>query len=284
MLLQPDRFDDLLRVLHIGDDFVINGDARQLIDLTCFFKRYRVIYADPPWKYADQRKVRKDGKAPTRGIGACHHYNLMTLDDIKDIPVHELTNDRCHLYLWATMPLLPQALDVMRAWRFSYATIAYAWIKLNPAMIMRPFDKLFLMLTELGLLKFLTKLCCKGPGFYTQSNIELVLLGVKQRLNKNDAMRLVRTRPFYHDKGIKDTQIVLWPRMSTHSKKPILVADSIARMYSTAVPRLEMFSRAYRNGWDHFGNELLTKDHNLLEYGDVVTLQDWEKETWQIVR
>jgi len=102
---------------------VILGDARQM-DLAQF-QRYQIIVADPPWWYADQRKVRKDGKTPTRGIGACHHYGQMTTDEICAMPVADLAADRCHLYLWATCPLLPDALRVMQAWQFEWATVAF---------------------------------------------------------------------------------------------------------------------------------------------------------------
>ena len=154
------------RILKVGDDFVINGDARNLDSLLSYFQRYQIIYADPPWKYADQRKERKDGSGPTRGIGACHHYGLLSMDDIRAIPVDRLAADRCHLYMWATMPLLPDALSVMKSWHFGYATVAYCWVKLNT--------------------------------------------------------------------------------------------------------KLELFSRAYNGGWDHFGNELIDANHNLLEYGNVI--------------
>ena len=90
---------------------VIIGDARDM-DLSQF-KRYGVIVADPPWLYPDQKKIRKDTKQPTRGIGACHHYNLMKLDEICTMPVAELTAEKCLLFLWATAPKLLEALAVM---------------------------------------------------------------------------------------------------------------------------------------------------------------------------
>ncbi len=272
-----DKLDNF-RVLKFGDDSVIDGDARNLDANLEHFQRYKIIYADPPWKYSDQRKIRKDGRTPTRGIGACHHYGLMTMTDICAVPVYKLADDRCHLYMWATMPLLPDALSVMKAWRFSWATVAYVWVKLNTRMVTHKLDKLFAMLSSLGLIRFMSKLIFKGPGFYTMSNVELVLLGIKERPSKSNPLRFVRTRPLKHADGMKDSQVVVWPRSKQHSRKPSVFADSIVHMYPHAIPRLELFSRSYNAGWDHFGNELISQDGNLLEYGEKVG------ESWQAVR
>ena len=106
----------------------ITGDARRLDPAG--FDRYQIIVADPPWFYNEQKKTRKDGTS-TRGIGACYSYDMMTTDEICAMPVAELAAERCHLYLWATCPLLPDALPVMEAWNFTWATIAHVWIKMN---------------------------------------------------------------------------------------------------------------------------------------------------------
>ena len=221
---------------------------------------------DPPWKYADQRKERKDGAGPTRGIGACHHYDLMTMKDIADIPVNLLTADRCHLYVWMTMPLLDQALDMVRDWHFAWSTVAYCWVKLNPGMVEWNVARLLKMFGALGLLDFFAKMIAKGPGFYTMSNVELVGLFIKQRKNMTDSTKWVRTRPFKHRDGHKDMQVVAWPRLKPHSRKPDRVADSIADMYIER-PALEMFSRRYNPGWDHFGNELISDNGDMLTFG-----------------
>lgn len=84
-------------------------------------KKYDVIYADPPWRYND-RKCN----------GACeHHYDTMTLEEIKKLPIKELCEKDCVLFLWTTYPMLKEALEVMEAWGFKYKSIAFQWIKLN---------------------------------------------------------------------------------------------------------------------------------------------------------
>jgi site-specific DNA-methyltransferase (adenine-specific) len=223
---------------------VIYGDARE-IDLAQF-DRYQTIAADPPWFYNDQRKVRKDGATPTAGIGACHHYDQMTVEEICAMPVAQLAASRCHLYLWATAPLLPDALQVMNAWGFEYATVAFAWVKMNPGA----WGEAQIRINQLDMFgtpdeqvaAFMDNLAFFGPGFYTGSNVELVLLGR-------------RGKPFAHAKGRKAAQAIFAPR-GEHSAKPERVQDLIEWMYPGAAPRLELFARRARVGWDVFGNEI----------------------------
>jgi len=100
---------------------VVNGDARNMN--LARFECYQTIVADPPWKYNDRHI--------SDSIGVCRHYSLMTTSEICAMPVAKLAADRCHLYLWATAPLLRDALDVMTAWHFEWATIAFVWVKMN---------------------------------------------------------------------------------------------------------------------------------------------------------
>ena len=80
-------------------------------------KKFKVIYADPPWDI-QQKGAR----------GAARHYDLMTLDRIKDMPVADLADDNATLLLWVTNGALPAGLEVMKAWGFEYKTNA-AWDK-----------------------------------------------------------------------------------------------------------------------------------------------------------
>jgi len=209
--------------------------------------KFQTILADPPWWYADQKKERKDGAGPTQGIGACHHYDQMKTDEIAGVGaehVRKISADRCHLYLWATMPLLPDALNVMAAWGFSYTTVAFCWIKVNS----KRFDDAIQDILQPTMIdngrtvqNFLDALTFFGPGFYTGSNIELVLLGT-------------RGQPFAHAAGHKASQIIYAP-LGKHSAKPEQVQDRIEWMYPDATPRLEMFARRDRAGWICVGNE-----------------------------
>ena len=80
-------------------------------------RKFRVIYADPPWDIAQ-----------TGPRGAIEHYDLMTLGDIKAMPVADLAADNSTLLLWVTNAALPAGLEVMEAWGFRYVTNA-VWDK-----------------------------------------------------------------------------------------------------------------------------------------------------------
>ena len=87
-------------------------------------RKYKIIYADCPWKYADQ-------KANDPKLGGIT-YPVMELQEIKNLPVQTIADADCALLFWATMPLLKEALGVIEAWGFRYITCAFNWIKLNP--------------------------------------------------------------------------------------------------------------------------------------------------------
>jgi site-specific DNA-methyltransferase (adenine-specific) len=110
-------------------------------------KKYQVIYADPPWKYKDKNP---------QGC-AEKHYQTMSVSDIKNLRVNDIAADDCFLFLWATFPMLPEALEVINAWGFKYKTLGFSWIKTNP---------------KAGTPFF-------GIGHYTKSNCEVCLLAVK---------------------------------------------------------------------------------------------------------
>ena len=88
---------------------------------------YRVIYADPPWRFATYSDKGK-------GRSAEAHYDCLSLDDIKRFPVASWAAPHAVLLLWATDPLLPRALEVIEAWGFAYKTVGFYWVKLNAAV------------------------------------------------------------------------------------------------------------------------------------------------------
>lgn len=85
-------------------------------------KRYGVILADPPWRFKSYSEETGMDRA------AENHYPTQSLDDILALDVAGIAADDCALFLWATAPMLPQALHVMGAWGFAYRTHA-VWIK-----------------------------------------------------------------------------------------------------------------------------------------------------------
>ena len=232
------------------------------------FPRFRVIVADPPWWYNDQRKERKDGSGPTRGIGACHHYDQMETPEICELKVGDLADERCHLYLWATAPLMMDAFQVMDAWGFKFSTYAHVWAKMNTkawmdralwerAMVEASgwVDRRFSVVCSV-----LDALTVKGPGFFTMSNAEFLLLGVRKKPGTKTT-----TRPFRHAQGRKVRQLIHWPRIEPHSRKPEIFQNAIQYMYPRVTPRVEVFARRARSGWTTIGNQELFSPY---EYRD----------------
>lgn len=82
---------------------------------------YGAIIADPPWRYQNYSR-----KGEHKGAAA--QYTCMTIDELTDLPVGHLAKPDCALFLWATAPLLPEALRVMAAWGFQFKS-AGAWAK-----------------------------------------------------------------------------------------------------------------------------------------------------------
>lgn len=183
--------------------------------------KYNVIYADPPWKYNNPQD-----RDPARGGKT---YATMTLEQIGQLPVQRLAAPDCALFLWATMPKLREAFEVLDAWGFRYITCAFTWVKLNPTgEVLRK-----------GKHVLLRKGVYSGMGYWTNGNAELCLFakqGRPQRVARN----------------VK--QIVLAPR-GRHSAKPPEVRDRIVQLMGD-VPRIELFARERVEGWDCWGHEV----------------------------
>jgi len=88
--------------------------------------KYKVIYADPPWSYGGSMNRETYGTADM-------HYPTMALGEICDLPVPDICEENAVLYLWATSPLLPEALKVMGAWGFTYKA-SFIWDKQKHVM------------------------------------------------------------------------------------------------------------------------------------------------------
>jgi N6-adenosine-specific RNA methylase IME4 len=176
-----------------------------VVDIRTTNRKYNIIYADPPWQYWE-------GGDKNQSL----HYTTMTIDDICSIPVADIADDDCALFLWVTYPVLQDVFRVIEAWGFKYSTAAFVWVKKN-----RRQDTPFM-----------------GCGSWTRANTELCLLATK-----GNVMRL--------DAGI--SQLVESP-VEEHSKKPDVVRDLITRLVGE-LPRVELFCRHPADGWDVWGNE-----------------------------
>lgn len=112
-------------------------------------KKYKIIYADPPWSYKDK------ALAGNRGAGC--KYDVMKSKEIATIDVPSIADNDCVLFMWVTMPKLNECFDLIKAWGFEYKTVAFIWIKLNKRSL-TPF---------------------MGMGRWTRANAEVCLLATK---------------------------------------------------------------------------------------------------------
>lgn len=174
---------------------------------------FSVICADPPWRF-----VTWSEKNQTRA--AANHYDVMDLDGIKALPVGDLATKDSVLLLWAINPMLPHALDVMRAWGFSYKTIGFCWAKTTRKTQISWIPKYHF-----------------GLGHWSRANVEICLLGTKGKPKRNE-------------KGVP--QLIVSP-VREHSRKPDEFYPRVERLCSG--PYLDLFSRESRAGWSSFGNQ-----------------------------
>lgn len=187
---------------------------------------FDLIMADPPWRF-DNWSVAGEVKNPVA------HYDCTPLAWIKSLPVSVLAAPDCLLWLWATNPMLPQAIEVIAAWGFSFKT-AGTWVKR----------------TIHGKTAF-------GTGYILRSANEPFLIATR---GKPKATRSTRsTIPTYDAGPFIDGD---WPRGSitieglarAHSQKPD-EAFAAAEGLIPAARRIELFSRTNRAGWSVWGNE-----------------------------
>lgn len=87
--------------------------------------KYRIIYADPPWKYGNSM--------PSYFSEQANHYTLMTVDEICEMPINEISQDNAVLFLWVTSPILEESFRVVHAWGFEYKT-SFVWDKIKHNM------------------------------------------------------------------------------------------------------------------------------------------------------
>lgn len=171
--------------------------------------RYGLIMCDPPWRF--------DHWGEPNERSADGHYSTMDVEALKSLPVEPLAAPDCWLWLWATGAMLPQAIDVLRAWRFTYVTAGW-WTKTQK----------------------------KDPG--------KVRIGLGHTLRDAGEPFLIGRigSPKVFDHGIPST--ILAPRRE-HSRKPEIAYSHAERLAHPDAWRLDLFSRQERYGWDCLGDE-----------------------------
>ena len=176
-------------------------------------KKYRTIYADPPWQFQNRTgKVAPEHKRLNR-------YGTMTLNEIKQLPVAEVADEKSHLYLWVPNALLPEGLEVMKAWGFEYKT-NIIWEKVRKDGMPDG----------------------RGVGFYFRNVTEMLLFGIRKNSTPNRTLAPARSQ----------VNIVRSMKRE-HSRKPDEIIPIIEACSSA--PRIELFARGVRDGWAMWGNQ-----------------------------
>ena len=176
-------------------------------------KKYRTIVADPPWKYG------KWGKGSQNSIFANSPHNVdialpypsMSLEEIAALPIPELADTDCELYVWTTQKYLEHTFPLIRGWGFKVCE-TLTWCK-----------------APMG----------TGQGGLFTPTTEFIVHGRKGKMPIKQRI---------------DTTWWNWKRTNVHSRKPEAFQDIIEHV--SDAPRLEMFARRYRFGWDVWGNEV----------------------------
>lgn len=181
------------------------------IDIFNTENKYDIIYADPPWSYKLWNGNSKEKKTAEK------HYVCMKKENIQKLPISNISNEDCILFLWVTFPCLEEGLELIKKWGFTYKTCGFNWVKRN-----KKADTWFW-----------------GLGYWTRANSEICLLATKGKPKRIS----------------KSVHQVCDARIMQHSKKPDEVRDRIVQLCGD-LPRIELFAREYKENWDCWGNEV----------------------------
>jgi N6-adenosine-specific RNA methylase IME4 len=195
-----------------NNDSLLEKTSQDLLHFTQG-KKYNTIYADPPWQFKNRTgKVAPEHKRLRR-------YSTMTLEEIKKLPVSEISGEKAQLYLWVPNALLPEGLEVMNEWGFDYKTnIIWEKIRKDGGPDGR------------------------GVGFYFRNVTEILLFGIKKNSSPNRTLQPARSQVN-----------LIRTRKREHSRKP----DEIIPIIESCSPgpRIELFARGLRPGWDMWGDQ-----------------------------
>lgn len=168
--------------------------------------------------YADPPWSFKTWSDKGKGKSADNHYSIMNKEDIQDLPVPQICEDDAVLFLWVTAPCLEEGLELIKKWGFTYKTKGFNWVKRNKIS-----DSWFW-----------------GMGYYTRANSE-------------DCLIATRGKPLKRvSRGVHQ---ILDDRVMKHSQKPNSARDKIVELFGD-IPRIELFAREKKVGWDCWGNEV----------------------------
>lgn len=204
--------------------------------------KFRVIAADCPWPFSDKLTM-SDTKRGAESV-----YSVMTIADLKALPVKDIAEDDSVLLLWCPSSLLEEGIEVMKAWGFRQ-TQTHIWIKtkqfhlkdlMKSIVKWSKSDNKLTSVEEILRNFVLEEVLAFGMGRLFRQTHELVLVGIRGKVYPHLANKSQRSVHFFP--------------ATKHSKKPELLQNMLDKMFPTG-NRLEMFARRDRAGWTCAGLE-----------------------------
>lgn len=181
---------------------------------------WQIIYADPAWQF----KVWDDDTGLEKSPDV--HYQTMTLDEMKAMPVREIAANNALLPMWVYDPMLPQAIELAQAWGFEFCTVLFRWLKATDGQL-RLFD-------AGERLNF-------GTGYHTRGG------GCEEcwLFKRGRGLPVLR----------HDIRKEFFAPIREHSRKPDQVPGWLTDLYG-GQRCVELFARTERPGWAAWGNQL----------------------------
>lgn len=175
-------------------------------------RKYQIIYADPPWQYdRSSEKIANQCEA---------HYPVMNMSELLNLPVENISDKNCALFLWVSNPMLPNGINLVEKWGFVYKTVFKVWRKINK-------DGSNVMV----------------PGWWSRSSTELLIVATK-----GNPLKMFKCANHCEQQEYTSTR-------TQHSEKPDAIRESIENFLK--VPqKIELFSRKIVENWDSWGLEV----------------------------
>lgn len=175
-------------------------------------QKFDVIYADPAWQF-NSKKAGGSMKS-----GASQKYDVMSIDDLKALPVDLISSENCLLVMWWVGAMPQEALDLCSAWGFKVKNMnGFVWNKLTKNG--KPFF---------------------GMGYYTRAGSESALIATKGKVSiESHSVRAVVTA-----------------KIGRHSEKPNEFREQIKKMVGEDCKKIELFARERKAGFSAWGNEI----------------------------
>jgi len=212
--------------------------------------KYNIIIADCPFEFTDRLQMSNTKR------GAVDQYPVLSLENIKNLPLQEVIAKDALLAFWVPSALLPEGLEIMKKWGFKFKQ-SFIWVKIKK----NPLEKLAKNLKSQFRKKTLSanqidniinsfslnESLWFGMGHTFRNTHEICLIGTRGKILshlRNKSQRSV------------DLHSLVYRNQVQHSAKPESLQISLETMFDESLSKLELFARRERLGWTCIGNEI----------------------------